>query len=242
MSIIKLQRRLLGGINRIDWRAEDWARLARHFNYDGPIAPLLTKRQAAQVHVTLPEVEVRTEGSTAVYTWTISTGGTDHMFDQISVPGWDLSVHRANPVVQSAHNGDALPVGRSIWTGMEGGRLKSKMVFASDSFAQRVRKMVDERVLRGASVGFKPGEWSFAKDTSRPGGIDFLKGHQLLEWSICNVPANSQCLFERADDAKTAEAAIEAAKQQAAPAPFRDPFRDQAERRVAALRTRIGKP
>jgi hypothetical protein len=217
VSVIKLQRRLLGGPNRVDWRAQDWERLARHFNYSGPIAPLLAKRAAAQVHVSLPEVETRTEGSMLVYTFTISTEAIDHMLDKISAPGWNLSINRSNPVVQYAHNGDALPVGRALWTGVEGGRLKSKMVFSSDSFAQRVRKMVDERVLRGASVGFVPGQWEFAKEPHRSGGINFTSGHQLLEWSICNIPANPQCLFERVDDEKSAEGAIETASRKPSP-------------------------
>jgi len=238
MSVVKLQRRLLGGANRIDWRADDWARLARHFNYEGPINPLLLKRQTAQVVVAIPEAERSTEASTQVYTWTISTGATDHMLDQIAVTGWDLSIFNANPIVQYAHNADALPVGRSIWAGIEGGRLKSKMVFASDSFAQRVRKMIDERVMRAASVGFKPGEWEFAKDPKRQGGINFTRGHQLLEWSICNVPANPQCLFERADDAKSAEAVIaEAARS----TPRMDAARATVEanaRRIAEIRGR----
>jgi hypothetical protein len=57
--------------------------------------------------------------------------------------------------------------------------------------------MVDEGTLRGASVGFVPGQdWKFSSDAKRPLGIDFLSGHKLLEWSVVNIPANSQCLFE----------------------------------------------
>jgi hypothetical protein len=92
--------------------------------------------------------------------------------------------------------------------------LKSKMVFASDSFAQRVRKMVEERVVRAASVAFRPGDWEFGKDPKHPGGINFTREHSLLEWSICNVPPNPQCLFERTDDAKTAAAIEEASARQ----------------------------
>lgn len=190
------------------------ARLAKHFNYDGPIAPLLAKREAPPQVADLTATVERTEGSPTVYIWTISTGGTDHSFDQIAVAGWDLSIHRSNPIVMYAHNGDALPIGRSISTYYEAGRLKSKMIFSGDGFAQRVKRGVDEGSLRAASVGFKPGDWEFARDPKRPGGINFTRGHVLLEWSVVNLPCNPQCLLERTADAATLSAAAPEQKPQ----------------------------
>jgi hypothetical protein len=233
MSIIKLQKRLLGGGNRIEWSAQDWERLAKHFNYDGAIPPLLTKRiSPVQTSLGLSEVERTTAGSTEVYKFTISDGGTDLSLDQIGVAGWDLSVILANPLVQYGHNGDILPIGRAIWTGIEGGRLKSKMVFGSDDFAQRVKRGVDERIIRGASVGFIPGKWEFSNDKTRQGGINFISGHRLLEWSIVNVPCNSRCLFESVQGVKDAAALTE----QAQVLPAAMSFNDEAKRRIAERR------
>jgi hypothetical protein len=157
------------------------------------------------------------------------------MLDTIAVAGWDNSIYPTNPVVLSGHNSDMLPVGRAIWTGIEGGRLKSKMIFGSDEFAQRVKRMVDERIIRTASVGFTPGKWEFSKDRARQGGIDFISGHRLLEWSIVNIPANPRCLLEGVEGAKGATVAIE----QAQVPPAATPFADEARRRIAENRRKI---
>ena len=44
-------------------------------------------------------------------------------------------------------------------------------------------------------VGFRPLVWSFSKDKTRRGGIDFHE-QELMEFSIVSVPANSEALME----------------------------------------------
>jgi len=207
MSVIGLQRRLLGSGNRIHWRGDDVARLAKYFGHEGPIAPLMAKREAMPVMmIASSDVEKSDDG--AVYTWRISTGGTDRSLDQIAVNGWNLTNYPGNPLVLYGHGSAALPIGRSLWTGPEGGALKARMVFSGDEFAQRVKRLVDERVLRAASVGFRPGTWQFSKDPARRGGIDFISGHELLEWSVVDVPCQPQCLLESVQGAKAVTATI----------------------------------
>ena len=60
----------------------------------------------------------------------------------------------------------------------------------SDEIAAAIRA----QLVRGASVGFVPLSWSFAKDPARPLGVDF-KSVRLLEWSVCAVPCNPSCLL-----------------------------------------------
>lgn len=234
MSVSKLQRRLLGGGNRIEWSMADYDRLAKHFGYDGVVPPLLTKRTGSPVQmlVSHPEVEKTTAGSTEVYKFGISDSGVDHALDTIAALKWNLSIFPTNPVVNFGHNGEILPIGRAIWAGVEGGRLKSKMIFGSDEFAQRVKRAVDERVIRAASVGFKPGKWEFSKDPKRQGGIDFTDGHTLMEWSIVNMPCNPRCLLESVEGVKDASALIE----QAQVLPAATSFSDEAKRRIAERR------
>ena len=45
-----------------------------------------------------------------------------------------------------------------------------------------------------AGVGFLAGEWRH----NDLGGIDFVQGHQLLEWSVVNLPANRQATLDAA--------------------------------------------
>ena len=54
-------------------------------------------------------------------------------------------------------------------------------------------------LVRGASVGFIPVRWTFTKDPARPFGVDFQE-IRLLEWSICAVPCNPDCLMIGAVD------------------------------------------
>ena len=68
------------------------------------------------------------------------------------------------------------------------------MVFASSSFAQQVKGLVRESVLKATSVGFRPLKFSFSKDKSRGGGIDFIE-QELLEFSVVGVPANAEALL-----------------------------------------------
>src|SRR5436190_14388563 len=210
MTVLGLQKRLYGSTNRICWRGEDLSRLAKHFGHTGPVPMAPAKRDATPLVVDLTGTIERSAQEQSAYLFTISTAGTDLMHDQISVGGWDLTVYRGNSIVQYAHNGDMLPIGRAVSTGIEGGRLMSRMVFSSDTFALRVRRMIDEGALRGASVGFLPRDWKFSSDPSRPGGIDFTTGHRLLEWSIVNLPCNPACLFHgsAAHDSRSAPSPV----------------------------------
>jgi HK97 family phage prohead protease len=60
--------------------------------------------------------------------------------------------------------------------------------------ASEVAKLIEARVLKAVSVGFAPGEWKWRD--KRGEGIDFVSGHQLLEASVVNVPANPDALLD----------------------------------------------
>jgi hypothetical protein len=56
--------------------------------------------------------------------------------------------------------------------------------------------------LRATSVGFRLGARKFSEEPKRKDSIDFIRGRQLLEWSIVNMPASPPCLFERVTTAR----------------------------------------
>ena len=62
------------------------------------------------------------------------------------------------------------------------------LALAPTSMAAEVAKLIEARVLKAVSVGFTPGDWKWRD--KRGEGIDFVSGHQLLEASVVNVPAN----------------------------------------------------
>ncbi len=236
MSALGLQKRLYGGANRINWRTEDMSRIAKRFDHTGAIPPPLKRDASALVDLS---AAIERSAEPLVYLFTISTTAIDLMSDTISVNGWDLSGFRANPVVQFSHNGDMLPIGKAVSTFIENGRLKSRMVFSSDGFATRVKRQVDESVIRGASVGFLPGKWDFSKDPKCSIGIDFIEGHRLLEWSICNVPCNPQCLFQTVGGAS--DVSRSAQLDELSTTTYAEAARhaDAATRRLSEIRARV---
>ena len=82
------------------------------------------------------------------------------------------------------------------------------LALAPTSMAAEVAKLIEARVLKAVSVGFTPGEWKWRD--KRGEGIDFVSGHQLLEASVVNVPANPDALLE----APMLELRSDAAKRQ----------------------------
>lgn len=124
---------------------------------------------------------------------TISTIALDRDQDSIVPEGVDLAAYRRNPVIGFQHfRTDPLPVGattrievapgqgiRARWKWLEG-----------DPLATRVRNAFEQGVLRAASVGFLPTEWTDLRET---GGRRYTKW-QLLEWSLVGVPSNPEAV------------------------------------------------
>jgi len=92
------------------------------------------------------------------------------------------------------HSHHTLPIGRWERLRVEGNKLKADLALAPTSMAAEVAKLIEARVSKAVSVGFTPGEWKWRD--KRGEGIDFVSGHQLLEASVVNVPANPDALLE----------------------------------------------
>jgi HK97 family phage prohead protease len=127
-----------------------------------------------------------------------SDSTVDHAGDTIDPKGWDLSIFKRNPVALFSHSSSEPPIGRASNVAVEGTKLVGDIEFASADvyeFADTVYRLVKGGFLKAVSVGFKPNEWKFSSDKSRPMGIDFKK-QTLLEISICPVPCNPNALGE----------------------------------------------
>ncbi len=125
--------------------------------------------------------------------FTISTSTPDRAHDVVETGGIDTTAFETNPVVMWAHDYAQLPIGRCV--SIE--RLQNKLVgivefVAADlnPFAEQVFRLVKAGFLRACSIGFRPLEWEY--DDER-GGVTFQKS-ELLEWSICPIPANAEAL------------------------------------------------
>jgi HK97 family phage prohead protease len=180
-------RRRIRGIHRIHWSEADIGRIAKRFGLvERDILPAVPALPTRVVPRTIGNV-----GTEIDFTATLSTGAVDRMGDSINVSGWRLDEFRDNPVIFYNHLSAELPIGRSPSVWIAGAKLKAgvKLAAAANPVAEQVRQLVDGRFLSAVSVGFRPVRWEFAKDSSRPYGVDFLQ-QTLLEFSICGIPAN----------------------------------------------------
>src|SRR6266705_409071 len=142
-----------------------------------------------------------TDAAARTQAFIMSTGKADHEGDIIEVAGWDLAVYKANPVVLFDHD-QRFPIGKSLDTYLTSTELRTLAWFAPSDiseFADTIFKMVKAGILKGASVGFLPLEYSFAAD--RQGASPFMqpmnvKRARLLECSVVSVPCNSESLAD----------------------------------------------
>jgi HK97 family phage prohead protease len=138
------------------------------------------------------------DGADRTLTFTISTAKPDRSGDTIAVEGWVLEAYRRDPVVLWAHDATLLPVARAKKVWIENEKLKSEAEFTPLGMARfndTVFDMYKQGFLSAVSVGFIPLKWMFTEDPHRKYGIDF-KSQELIEWSCCPVPANSEALIE----------------------------------------------
>jgi HK97 family phage major capsid protein/HK97 family phage prohead protease len=117
----------------------------------------------------------------------------DRYGDIIKAAGWVLANFKANPIALFGHD-NSFPIG--VWEQVRvvGSELRAKLVPALKGTSQRIDEiisLVEQRVLKAASVGFKP----LVAPESRPGNKGFIFTRQeLLETSIVTVPANPAAL------------------------------------------------
>lgn len=129
-----------------------------------------------------------------------STDSLDSYQERIDQATWNLDLYRVSPVVLFAHDTRSLPVGRAENVRVEDGALQAEIIFASaeaNPEAEKVWKLVQEKILRGVSVGFKPGRISYEKE----GGKEIARLHNciLRELSVVPIGANPDALIRSRD-------------------------------------------
>lgn len=127
---------------------------------------------------------------------------------------WRLDRYRKNPVVLWNHNRfehgpfslgggvrpeDFLPIARGENVGVVDGELRARLVFASadsNPLADRIFKLMGERILNSVSVGFRPGTVTEEKFDGRE--ILRLGQNELYEISVVPVPSNPDAVAKSA--------------------------------------------
>jgi HK97 family phage prohead protease len=155
-----------------------------------PENPLLVK--------TFFDVEKVISKESRTIDFVISTSAMDRDTDTIDPKGWALDNYLKNPVVLWAHDSSCPPIGKSIRTAVEKGKLVSTCKFAPreiSEFADMIFQMYLEGYLNAVSVGFRALEYDYSEEDSRPWGVDF-KRQELMEYSCVPVPSNPEALVD----------------------------------------------
>jgi len=150
---------------------------------------------------------MRNDEETEGFAWTLSTFDLDRFGERIDPQGWDFTQYLKNPVVEWAHRYDIPAIGKIEGLAVDGDGLHGLVYFndkAYDPFGWGIGQRVKAGVIRAGSVGFRPVEIEIpSKEDSKDGTSLIFKKQELLEFSICNVPANPFALAKCNEAAKT---------------------------------------
>jgi HK97 family phage prohead protease len=143
--------------------------------------------------------------------WTLSTFDLDRFGERIDPAGWDFKRYMNNPIVEWAHRYDIPAIGKIEGLAVDDGGLHGLVFFndkSFDAFGWSIGQRVKAGVIRAGSVGFRALEVEIpSKEDAPNGGKDgtclIFRKQELLEFSICNVPANPFALAKSDETAKT---------------------------------------
>ena len=140
------------------------------------------------------------------FSWTLSTIDLDRFGERIDPQGWDYKRFMDNPVVEWAHRYDIPAIGKIEGLAIDGDGLHGLVFFndkSFDAFGWGIGQRVKAGVIRAGSVGFRPIEIEIPnKEDSKDGTSLIFRKQELLEFSICNVPANPFALCKNIAETK----------------------------------------
>ena len=140
-----------------------------------------------------PQVEVfkSIDAQKDSFHWVMSTFDVDRDFEKVDPAGWNLKNYLANPVILWSHDYSIPAIGYAdnmkADTVLEGDIVFNSKEF--DEFGWSIGQRVKAGALRCGSVGFIAEEVEFLESKDRECNLIFRK-QELLEFSICCVPAN----------------------------------------------------
>ena len=141
------------------------------------------------------------------FPWTLSTFDLDRFGERIDPQGWDFKRYMVNPVVEWAHRYDIPAIGKIEGLTIDDEGLHGLVYFndkSYDPFGWSIGQRVKAGVIRAGSVGFRVIEIEIpSKEDSKDGTSLIFRKQELLEFSICNVPANPFALAKTIEAVKT---------------------------------------
>jgi len=148
------------------------------------------------------QTEVEKEaGSAQTLHFIFSTDDVDSYGDVIEQKGWLLDRYRKNGVVLWAHEHKRPGIGH-VKSISNIPVLNGDIMFNPkeiDLFGGKIKDLIDFGTIKAGSVGFNPLEWEAIEH--KEGSYTVFDGYrfkkqELMEFSVCNVPANPFALTD----------------------------------------------
>ena len=139
----------------------------------------------------LGELQIKGVKKDGTFTAIASDMSVDRYNEVVDVAGWNLAPFEKNPVLLWAHDHSIPAIGGCTKVWVEGNKLMFEGFFARTPFAQEIKSLVEDGIIRAFSVGF------MAKKME---GNTFTES-ELLEISFVNVPANANAIMLSAEKA-----------------------------------------
>jgi HK97 family phage prohead protease len=145
-------------------------------------------------------------GDSNAVMWIFSTFDLDRFSERIDPAGWDYKRYMDNPVIEWAHRYDIPAIGKADGLYADENGLHGVVIFNGkdyDPFGWAIGQRVKAGMIRAGSVGFRPIEIELpSKEDGKDGTSLIFRRQELLEFSICNVPANPFALIKNIDTIK----------------------------------------
>jgi len=186
-----------------EFRTEDASVLFDFLGIRNGVAGAQRVKSDVELIASVPFIkeEGKKEESEEGFAWTLSTYDLDRYAERIDPAGWDIRGYLDNPVVEWAHNFLIPAIGKIERLTADNNGLHGRVFFndkSYDPFGWSIGQRVKAGVIRAGSVGFRPIEVEIpSKADSKDGTTLIFRKQELLEFSICNVPANAFALTEK---------------------------------------------
>jgi phage head maturation protease len=149
----------------------------------------------------------KAEESSGIVHFVFSTDDVDSYGDVIEQEGWVLDRYMKNPVILWAHDHRTPAIGYTKDIG-KSPVLNGDIMFNPkeiDPFGGKIKDLIDFGSIKAGSVGFNPVEWEVLEH--KEGSYTIIDGYrfkkqELMEFSVCNVPANPFALVDYKEDDK----------------------------------------
>lgn len=143
------------------------------------------------------QLKAGTQSAADPFEFVLSDETPDRHGDIVRAGGWKLDSFKKNPIALYGHQHDAKNV-IGVWQNVrvEGKKLVGRLKLAKEGTSEVVdivRSLIEQRILKAVSVGFRILDYT-PRDKNEPWGGWDITGADLSETSVVPVPANPNAL------------------------------------------------